>query len=117
MSPISNRAQAAAATRERVLTAAGKLFSARGYERVTIRDIAERATLTVGAVYGHFTDKERLFDACFPSDSRQRRVAEAMLNAFKADPDAWRLATAAVRDRWLAAADRGLDAPSIQQAA
>lgn len=44
--------------RERILAAAQKLFvEDQRYERVTIREIAERADVSVGAVYLHFKTK------------------------------------------------------------
>lgn len=46
--------------RERILTAARKLFAARGFDSVTIRDIGEEAGLTNPALYRHFADKEAL---------------------------------------------------------
>lgn len=46
--------------RERILIAARKLFAARGFDGVTIRDIGEEAGLTNPALYRHFADKEAL---------------------------------------------------------
>ncbi len=46
--------------RERILAAALKLFTARGFDRVTVRDIGHEAGLTNPALYRHFADKEAL---------------------------------------------------------
>lgn len=46
--------------RERILSAARKLFAARGFDGVSIRDIGEAAGLTNPALYRHFADKEAL---------------------------------------------------------
>ena len=48
-------------TRRRILAAAGKLFTARGYEDVTIRDIAAAADADPALVIRYFTSKNDLF--------------------------------------------------------
>ena len=50
-------------TREAILTAAGQLFTGKGYERTTIADVARTAGVAVGSVYRHFTDKADLLYA------------------------------------------------------
>lgn len=47
-------------TRGRVLEAAYKLFRRRGYNRVTMDDIAEAAALTKRTLYHHFNSKDQL---------------------------------------------------------
>lgn len=47
-------------TRERILTAAGAAFAAKGYPAVTIFDVAQRAGMTKGAVYFHYENKDAL---------------------------------------------------------
>ncbi|MER7986996.1 ScbR family autoregulator-binding transcription factor [Streptomyces noursei] len=47
-------------TRETILQAAGGLFDERGYAGTTIADITERAGITKGALYHHFSDKKAL---------------------------------------------------------
>jgi AcrR family transcriptional regulator len=44
-----------------VLDAALKLFSRHGYGATSVRQIAEEAGVSVGAVYHHFPDKEAIF--------------------------------------------------------
>ena len=39
------------------------LFADRGYEAVSVRDIAETLSLTKGALYRHYTDKRAILDA------------------------------------------------------
>lgn len=46
--------------KERVLRAALDLFSTRGFDRVTIRDIGDAAGLTNPALYRHYAGKEEL---------------------------------------------------------
>lgn len=57
----NQRALAKQRTREKVIAAAKRLFSERGYERSTIRDIAKTAGMSTGAVFASFTDKSDLF--------------------------------------------------------
>ena len=47
--------------RERILQGAEQVFAERGFEAAGIREIAERAGLSVGSVYGIFEGKDALF--------------------------------------------------------
>ena len=44
-----------------ILNAAAELFSDRGYDRTSMRDIARKAGLLPGSVYHHFESKEELY--------------------------------------------------------
>lgn len=46
-----------------ILAAALAEFSDRGFEKASLRAIASRAGVTTGAIYGHFSNKDSLFDA------------------------------------------------------
>jgi AcrR family transcriptional regulator len=48
------------ALRQRILDAARELFAKRGYEAVTMREIARRIEYSATALYSHFADKETL---------------------------------------------------------
>jgi AcrR family transcriptional regulator len=50
-------------TRERLLDAALSLTREKGFDRTTLADIAERAGMTTGAIYGNFRNREALFMA------------------------------------------------------
>jgi len=50
----------ARATRARLLDLAGDLFAERGYLQTSIRDLANHAGVTSGAIYGHFRNKAEL---------------------------------------------------------
>ena len=64
-----NRRQAAKVrTRQKVLDAARDLFSERGYDPATIRDIAKGAGMSTGAVFANFQDKAELFEAVLATD-------------------------------------------------
>lgn len=48
-------------TRNQILDAAERVFSARGVSRTSLTDIAKAASVTRGAIYWHFKDKADLF--------------------------------------------------------
>ena len=48
-------------TRTQLLEAARSLIREKGYERTTLEDIAERAGMTTGAIYGNFKNRDELF--------------------------------------------------------
>lgn len=66
---MTRRAMAKQRTRQRLLNAARRLFTTRGYDAATIRDIAAEADLSTGAVFASFTDKADLFNAVIIADS------------------------------------------------
>jgi TetR/AcrR family acrAB operon transcriptional repressor len=55
------RTSAGAATRERILASAERLFAERGFSGVSMPAIAAAAGITAGAIYKHFQSKEQLF--------------------------------------------------------
>ena len=50
-------------TRAKLLEAARSLIREKGYEQTTLEDIAERAGMTTGAIYGNFKNRDDLFIA------------------------------------------------------
>lgn len=52
-------------TKERIFDAAVDLFAERGYDGVSIRDIAGAVGLTEGAVYRHYSSKDEILDSIF----------------------------------------------------
>src|SRR4030095_13000111 len=48
-------------TRANLLEAARSLIREKGHENTTLEDIAERAGMTTGAIYGNFKNREELF--------------------------------------------------------
>lgn len=52
-----------ARTRARLLEAARELIREKGYERTTLQDVARRAGMTSGAIYGNFRNRDDLFMA------------------------------------------------------
>lgn len=74
------RAERGVATRAALTRAARELFAARGYAAVGTTEIVQRAGVTRGAMYHHFTDKRDLFLAVYrelEAESAQQ-VAEAV---------------------------------------
>ena len=60
---MTRTATPAADTRERLLEAAGDVFSESGFRAATVRDIVSRAGANIAAVNYHFGDKEGLYAA------------------------------------------------------
>jgi AcrR family transcriptional regulator len=57
------RARQAAATRQRIIDAAGRLFAEHGYTATTISAIAQEADVAVETVYARFKNKQNLLEA------------------------------------------------------
>lgn len=60
--PRRPRAEKTAATRDAILAAALREFSARGFAATRLEDVAKRAGVAKGTIYVHFRDKESLFE-------------------------------------------------------
>ena len=61
--PADRRARKKAQTRALVLATAQRLFAERGFDAVTIADVAAAADVAVQTVFNHFSGKEELFFA------------------------------------------------------
>jgi AcrR family transcriptional regulator len=80
------------ATKKKLLRAAERVFTRRGFEAASIEDIAAEAGYTRGAFYAHFETKEDLFFAMF--EERASRLFEelrGMLDKHSGDSDRTRL--------------------------
>jgi TetR/AcrR family acrAB operon transcriptional repressor len=76
----------AAATRERLLEAAERVFRERGVTRTSLAEIAAAAGVTRGAVYWHFRDKIDLFDAmCARATSPMQAMLGCAADGSRAD--------------------------------
>ncbi|HUQ40360.1 MAG TPA: helix-turn-helix domain-containing protein [Acidimicrobiales bacterium] len=86
------RATEVPSTRERLLAAALEVFSTHGYDGARVQEIARRAGLTTGAIYGNFRGKaellmeaigsrsaEELDQLITPREQVQRDAADQML--------------------------------------
>ena len=54
-------------TRARLVDAAAEVFAEKGYDRAGVQEIARRAGLTTGAIYGRFTGKAELLQEAIKS--------------------------------------------------
>ncbi|MCZ4282886.1 TetR/AcrR family transcriptional regulator [Kiloniella laminariae] len=72
-------------TRTRLISAARKLFSEKGYSDTGTPEIVREAAVTRGALYHHFTDKSELFRAVVMQESRD--VAQAINENSVCEPD------------------------------
>jgi AcrR family transcriptional regulator len=62
---MTNRAEAASATAERILDAATELFWERPTDQIVLRDVAERAGVTVQTVIRKYGGKDGVLEAAF----------------------------------------------------
>jgi AcrR family transcriptional regulator len=67
---LPTNTERAEATRGRLIQVAAELFGTRGYEATSIEDVLERAEVSKGALYHHFSSKESLFEAVFVEGER-----------------------------------------------
>ena len=70
-------------TKERLVRSALELFSANGYDAVSVQDIAERAGVTTGSLYHHFGGKPELYSLV--RTDVERRVADRLEAVLEAD--------------------------------
>src|SRR3954468_3444802 len=75
--PRRERADAAA-NRRRILAAAGRLFTERGVDAVSMDEVAAAAGVGKGTIFRRFTDKSGLAVALI--DDRERRLQQRLLS-------------------------------------
>ncbi|WP_027004905.1 TetR/AcrR family transcriptional regulator [Conexibacter woesei] len=71
-------------TRERILDVAQELFTRQGYDKTSLRDIAERLEITKAALYYYFERKE---DILLELHRRLQVLGSGLLDALEAAPD------------------------------
>ncbi|MCX5163916.1 TetR/AcrR family transcriptional regulator [Streptomyces sp. NBC_00264] len=88
--PTGRRERKKAATRQAIADAALRLFLERGYDAVSIRDIAEAADVSTTTVFKHFSGKEALVfdqeesvDAQLVAAVRRRDAGHSVLDALR----------------------------------
>jgi len=62
-SKVNTRSEKGLATRDRIVGAATRLFTAAGYEGTSIEDLLGELQISRGALYHHFNGKDELFEA------------------------------------------------------
>jgi AcrR family transcriptional regulator len=87
---VSRRERKKAATRQAIADAALRLFLDRGYDHVSIKEIAETADVSTATVFKHFTGKEALVfdqeestDARLVAAVRERPAGRSVLDALR----------------------------------
>ena len=94
-------------TRAKLMEAARSLIREKGYENTTLEDIAERAGMTTGAIYGNFKNRDELFvslgHAYWPPIKPQVKAGDSFPAIMRAMAEA---TIAAIPDRSAAAVGR-----------
>jgi AcrR family transcriptional regulator len=94
-------------TRAKLLEAARSLIREKGFEHTTLEDIAARAGMTTGAIYGNFRNRDELFvslgQAYWPPIKPQVKPGASFPEIMRAMADA---TIAAIPDRGTAAVGR-----------
>lgn len=57
-----NQVEKSSTTVSKILLCATELFAEKGFDATTLQDITEKAQLSKGAVYHHFTNKQQIMD-------------------------------------------------------
>ncbi len=73
-------------TRQRILEAAAEAFEERGYDETTTAEIARRARVAVGTVYGYFQDKREILLEILHATVEE--IADRIVGGL--DPALWR---------------------------
>lgn len=121
--PLTQRARQKLETRRRLLAAARAVFILKPYDEATLREIADVAGLTMGAIGNHFVDKAELWREAMgeepPGDTPITRAAHAMFDALRSllaeRPADWRQSAAwrAADEAFAKAEGRSDPAPAI----
>lgn len=69
------------ASQQRIVEAAYVLFLEQGYHGTSMRQIAERAGLTMGGIYNHFDGKESIWEAVFMAKHPYRTMVPLLVGA------------------------------------
>src|SRR3954453_1156430 len=109
-----DRARAAAANTDRILTAALELFAEQPFDRITLAEVAERAGVGVQTVVRRVGTKDGLVRAVNAWVLPQ--VGAARGDPVSADPDAVAAAVARQYERWGALIDRTLRQEDVSPA-
>ncbi|HMD89503.1 MAG TPA: TetR/AcrR family transcriptional regulator [Anaerolineaceae bacterium] len=69
------------ATSERIIEVAYQLFIEQGYHATSMRQIGDRAGITMGGIYNHFTSKEAIWKAVLIAKHPYREIMPLLQNA------------------------------------
>lgn len=93
MAAVTRKEQKDATTAKMKATAAG-LFRQRGYEHVTIRDVAAAAGMSTGAVFSTFQDKDDMFLKSMDREAPNQARLTSFLNELAQGGDSYLAARA-----------------------
>ncbi|MFC4114704.1 TetR/AcrR family transcriptional regulator [Nonomuraea zeae] len=79
------KAERGAATRDRVLAIATRLFAERGYDDTSIETVLQESGLSRGALYHHYAGKDALFEAVL--EATESAVGEQIMQAVRGITD------------------------------
>ncbi len=66
-------------SRQRILRAAGELFSKQGFDQVGINEVMQAAGMTRGAFYSHFNSKSQLYSETIRATAQRLAAQESSL--------------------------------------
>jgi len=95
MSFLNNLPASETSTRDRILSAAVKVFSNKGYHDTRVDEIVEESDTSKGAVYFHFPSKQRIFLAIV--EEFTGLLEKKLLEAIEREPDGMRRVNAALQ--------------------
>lgn len=80
-------------TKEKILMTALQLFARDGYEAVSVRTIAEKLSITKGALYRHYKNKQDIFDSIVERmiqiDAKRAREHQMPVGKYDTMPDSY----------------------------
>lgn len=80
-------------TKERIMLASLRLFALRGYEGVSVSDIAGELGITKGALYRHFRNKQDILDSIVrrmeERDAEKAEEFQLPAESLEADPESY----------------------------
>ena len=68
-------------TKKRILAAAQKIFTERGFAKASLSDIAREANVTRGAIYWHFSNKSELLAALMEEEATKVNIYNTLRQA------------------------------------
>lgn len=95
MSFLNDSSTSETKTRDRILSAAVKVFSNKGYHDTRVDEIVEESDTSKGAVYFHFPSKQRIFLAIV--EEFTGLLEKKLLEAIEREPDGVRRVNAALQ--------------------
>jgi TetR/AcrR family transcriptional regulator, fatty acid metabolism regulator protein len=95
MSFLNDSSPSEITTRDRILAAAVKVFSNKGYHDTRVDEIVEESNTSKGAVYFHFPSKQRIFLAIV--EEFTGLLEKKLLEAIEHEPDGVRRVNAALQ--------------------